>query len=112
MKKNESVDLRPSKKAEPIISPEVIDLADDQKQVDWHYDECVDIMRTAKSVDDWNALRELVQINYIRKEFGDNKRQPILTELMIEIDSKGLIVEVLGRDDKSNYTNVVPVNLN
>ncbi len=59
--------------------------------------ECISMMESALTVEDWNALRDLVRRDFEFKHLPNEMRK-----LMTKIDGEGLIVKVLGKDAKQN----------
>lgn len=66
--------------------------------------ECISMMESAISVNDWNALREIVKRDY------ENKHNPTLMHALLhEIDGTGMIVRAL--EDNANKQYQLPVIL-
>jgi hypothetical protein len=52
-------------------------------------EQAIEIMRTSKTIEEWNENREIVMNKCTNKEWKT---------ISVEIDAYGLVVEVLGRD--------------
>lgn len=63
--------------------------------------ECLDLMAAAISVQDWNALREIVKADY---EFASIPSD--MQKLLHEIDGNGLIVKALKANEKREFGEV------
>jgi hypothetical protein len=59
-------------------------------------EEAFQIMRTSKTIQEWNENREIVMNKCTNKEWND---------IYWQIDASGLVVEVLGKDDEETLRN-------
>lgn len=67
--------------------------------------ECLDMMGAAISVQDWNALREIVKSDY---EYADVPQD--LQKLLHQIDGEGMIVKVLRKNEEREL-NEIPADM-